>query len=534
MEKKVSLRVEFKSEAKSPIPDHELLDEIVGMANAEGGVIYLGVEDSGLVTGVSEKHQDVDGLSAMVANKTMPSVFVNAYLKEEEGCLIVVIEVPLMKNVVATSSGKVTQRRIKIDGTQENVPFFPYEYSSRASFLTEYDPSSAIVPSLDISSISMDSLHVLRLEMKKYPTSDAPLFDLSDEEFLSSLGLVRNDNGRLNMTYAGLLMLGKEEDIAKYAPGASFVYQILQKGEVLKNEEAVENIIQAFTRFSSFCESFNFFDEMMINMRRADIPYFSFEGLREAFANAVAHRDYSKLGAIRVIYDEAGLSISNPGGLIYGLKADRLLFAEPRGRNPLLSLALKRCGYCEKTGRGVDKIYYGQARYGKRWPDYSSTNEGSVTLFIPKSEIDEPFARKMMEEEKLPICSVLILAHIRERGIASNNELAKRLGIGEERLGSYLYPLEQRRIIEATSENGLWKINGDYLASKNGEEINDELLLDKAIALAKENGGILTNAYLQRKLDLLPSKAYSILKKLCERKKVRIVQTGKYSKYELI
>ena len=49
--KKESLLVEFKSDQKV-YPDRDLVEAIVAMANTDGGVLYLGVEDNGEITGL--------------------------------------------------------------------------------------------------------------------------------------------------------------------------------------------------------------------------------------------------------------------------------------------------------------------------------------------------------------------------------------------------------------------------------------------------------------------------------------------------
>jgi predicted HTH transcriptional regulator len=50
-----TLTVEFKSDVKG-LPDRDLVAAIVAMANTEGGLIFLGVEDDGTVTGVQPAH----------------------------------------------------------------------------------------------------------------------------------------------------------------------------------------------------------------------------------------------------------------------------------------------------------------------------------------------------------------------------------------------------------------------------------------------------------------------------------------------
>ena len=65
------------------LDEKELVSEIVGMTNTEGGVLYLGVEDNGDITGVHKKHRDPNGAMALIANKTVPSLSVRAEIIEE-------------------------------------------------------------------------------------------------------------------------------------------------------------------------------------------------------------------------------------------------------------------------------------------------------------------------------------------------------------------------------------------------------------------------------------------------------------------
>ncbi len=77
---KETLTIEFKSDVEG-FSESDLVVEIVGMTNTEGGVLYLGVEDDGTVTGLNKKHKDPIGLMALIANKTVPSIPVRAEIK---------------------------------------------------------------------------------------------------------------------------------------------------------------------------------------------------------------------------------------------------------------------------------------------------------------------------------------------------------------------------------------------------------------------------------------------------------------------
>jgi ATP-dependent DNA helicase RecG len=98
-----SLTVEFKSD-RHGLPDRELVEAVVCMANAQGGDLYLGVEDDGRATGLHPRHQNLDGLAALVANRTMPSVHVQVEAITVAGMLVARIQVPAMAQPIAITA----------------------------------------------------------------------------------------------------------------------------------------------------------------------------------------------------------------------------------------------------------------------------------------------------------------------------------------------------------------------------------------------------------------------------------------------
>ncbi|MBU2410456.1 MAG: ATP-binding protein, partial [Gammaproteobacteria bacterium] len=79
-----SLTVEFKSDRRR-LPDAELIDAVVCLANTEGGEIWLGVEDDGTPTGLHAEHQLLTGLPGLVAARTSPAVTVSVEAVELRG-----------------------------------------------------------------------------------------------------------------------------------------------------------------------------------------------------------------------------------------------------------------------------------------------------------------------------------------------------------------------------------------------------------------------------------------------------------------
>lgn len=196
-------------------------------------------------------------------------------------------------------------------------------------------------------------------------------------------------------------------------------------------------------------------EEIQVGLFRVPIPNFDRRAFREAFVNALVHRDFSRLGAVHVRLDDDGLSISNPGGFVEGVTLDNLLVADPRSRNPLLADAIKRIGLAERTGRGIDRIFEGMLRYGRPAPDYSMTDAYTVSVRMQSAETDLEFLRMVIvQEEKsgdMPIDTLIILSHLRQE---------RRLTTAD--LTAYTQKPEQttRNAIEKLVEAGLVEAHG--------------------------------------------------------------------------
>ena len=120
-----SLTIEFKSDRKQ-ISDSEIYENIVALANTEGGVMFIGVEDDGVVTGAKPRHgKSTDGLKLQSAifNNTVPHINtqISCFLFEDKD--IVAIAVTTYPEACATSTGKSLRRVIGPDGKPQVLPF---------------------------------------------------------------------------------------------------------------------------------------------------------------------------------------------------------------------------------------------------------------------------------------------------------------------------------------------------------------------------------------------------------------------------
>ena len=119
-----SLTVEFKSD-RSGYPDRELIEALTCLANTAGGELWLGVEDSGIASGLHRKHLNLSRLIALIAMQTHPSLVVKINKRRVNNVTVAQIIVPHTGVLIATKEGVYLQRRIKTDGTPECIRIDP-------------------------------------------------------------------------------------------------------------------------------------------------------------------------------------------------------------------------------------------------------------------------------------------------------------------------------------------------------------------------------------------------------------------------
>lgn len=450
-----SLTVEFKSDRKR-LPDSDLVEALVCLANAEGGELWLGVEDDGRPTGLHVEHRNLAGLAGLVAARTSPSLRVQVDAVNVDGMQLARITAPKAQSVVSTVGGVYLRRRLKQDGTPECTPMLPHERESRAASLGLVDVSAQPVAGATLADLDPLERERLRQAVQQYG-GDRVLLELDDEALDGALGLTaRQPDGARVPTLTGLLLVGRETSLHQLVPTHEFAFQVLAQQAVRFNEFRRFPLLKALDWLETNFRPYNPEDEIQVGLFRVPVPMVDMAAFREAVANALIHRDYHRLGAVHVRLEDDALAVSNPGGLVDGVTLANLLVTEPRPRNRALADAMKRVGVVERSGRGVDTIFRGMLKFGRPSPDYSRTDAHSVVVRLPTEPADLDFRRLVVEEERrrgaeLPIDSLIALAAIRELKRVTAEELAERI----QRDAA-----SAKRTLEALTEAGLVEAHG--------------------------------------------------------------------------
>ncbi len=447
-----SLTVEFKSDIDR-LSDGDLVAAVVCLTNSEGGDLYVGVEDNGRITGLHPRHQSSITIAALIANRTNPPVSVRVTILVEEGHQVAHIEVPKSLPPVATSEGLLQRRRIQADGSPQCVPFFPHEFISRQSDLGTLDYSALTV--VNASREDFDPLERERLRqlIERY-SGDRTLIGLTDEELEGALGLIRHEDGKRVPTVAGLLLLGRETALRRHLPTHEVAFQVLSGTEVRANDFYRMPLLKTFERIMDQFLARVEEDEIQEGLFRIPVPNYDVRSFREAFVNALIHRDYTRLGTVHIRWEQDALVISNPGGFVEGVTLDTILVTEPRPRNPALADAIKRIGLAERTGRGVDLIYQGLLRYGRPIPDYRRSTATSVVVVLYGGEADIGLLRLIVSEESrrqspLPVDSLIALSLLRQERRIDTPTLAHAIQRDDSAARNVLERLVEAGLVQA-------------------------------------------------------------------------------------
>lgn len=453
-----TLTVEFKSEQRQRLPDREVYEAVVCLANTDGGVLLLGMENDGSITGAKPRHNDaIDPrqLQAAIFNNTMPSINTRISLHELNGLTLVAIEVDSYPEICSTRDGRCV-RRVEGIGGPECQPFYPHEHASRRSDLGLVDHSAQRVEGA--SWADLDPLEIERLRQTiEQRRGDTALLALDDRELVQALRLAETYSGDLVPNIAGLLLLGREPVLRKVLPTNAVAFQVIdEKNDVLVNDWFYSPILKTLEAVEQRFAARHSEQEIIVGMFRLPVPDYSPDAFREAVNNAVLHRDYTRQGSVHVQWHPDHLLITNPGGFLEGITLSNILAHEPKPRNPCLANAFLRIGLVEATGRGVDEIFRGQVQFGRPLPDYHLSNREGVRLMLRGGDANLDFVSFVYQQARagntLSLEELMVLNHLQFERRIDISEASRLIQKGDARARNTMERLVEQGLVDARGE----------------------------------------------------------------------------------
>ena len=374
-------QVEFK---RDDIDNRRLAKELVSFSNLAGGVVLLGVEDDGELSGLVRENAEESVMTA-ARDKIRPALIpVFEVIRDvEDGKDVAVIRVPQSASVHGVWHDQRHIYYIRV-GTLTREPS-PEElarlFQQRGAVRAELRP---------IPNASLDDLDLRRLRdyFGRVREQDVPDTSQDWRDLLFNTEIMVE----AGVTVAGLLLFGAAPnrflpqagiDAAAF-PGTDKDYEIIERltlrgpmtplydSDEAQIEPGLTEQALAFINRNARAEA-----KIDDTGRRVERRRYPLEALREAIVNALIHRDYLFGGTdVELSLYSDRLEIVSPGQLPNGITPERMRRGIRANRNQLLKDVMRDYGYLEHLGMGVPrKIIRGMRAHNGSDPDLVEEDE---------------------------------------------------------------------------------------------------------------------------------------------------------------
>lgn len=437
-------RIEFKKSFS-----RSLAKDIVAFANALGGRIFIGVDDSGSVKGIETtnilKSQIIDS-----ARNCDPPIAVELQILDN----IVIVNVEEGSNKpYQCKEGFFFRQGSSSQKLNRNEIIRFHIDESKIRFDTQINPKFNYPKDFDRGKLKqyLDMIHI----STRYKT----------EDILVNLGVAQRSQGKLLFNNAGMLFFAK--DTCKFFQSAyvdAVVFKGIERINVIDRKifrgSLLENLNSARIYLQ---EHLNVRYEYRKDWKRESVYELPMNALREAVANALMHRDYFISGAnISICIFDDRVEITSPGGLPKPLTL-RDLGRKSKRRNETIADLFSRLDFVEKLGTGINKMKLWMKEYELKMPNIETngfftidfnraivSKEGRMSVKnvskvsvknVGKKERKNLIIKKIITKEPFTLITLAKEFGVTEKTIERDIEELKREGrirfVGSKRSGHY-------------------------------------------------------------------------------------------------
>lgn len=384
----------------------EYLKWICGFANAYGGSIFIGKDDSGNVVDL----KDAKKLLEEIPNK----------VRDTLGILVDV-------NLHQTNQGKFIEILV------EQYPYpvnYKGQYHYRSGSTKQELKGAALdkfllqkkgkrwdgvpVPNVSINDLKQETFEFFRKRAFRSQRIDEESLADSNEHLIENLQL---KEGKF-IKRASILLFHPNPE--KYITGACIKIGFFESDSDLRFQDEIHgNLFEQIEKTTELL--FTKYIKALISyegLNRVETYEYPKEAIREALLNAVAHKDYSGGVPIQISVYKDKLLIWNEGQLPENWTVKNLLEKHAsRPYNPDIANALFRSGYIESWGRGTIKIINECKKAGIPEPVFTY-DSSDISIEFRKDIYNEKHLQSIDLNER----QVKAVLYVKEKGRITNKE----------------------------------------------------------------------------------------------------------------
>lgn len=397
-------QIEYK-EATIDLPK-SLFDSICAFSNREGGDIFLGVHDTGVIFGVNPASASklISNFVTLANNKDkiFPPLYLTAkeYIYTSDGTFwgldkkgkhiqeqvgeyhIIHIHVPVSPSVVR-HKGRIFDRNDDADfdiTDLSNRVFQCYARKQSTYYVNKVYPHWQVS---DLRADLIDKARQMAITRKQlFDKQRHPWADMDDEELLRTSSLIlTNEEGNTGITLAAILLFGTDNMIASACAHhkTDCIYRVYNVDRYDDRDVILTNLLESYERMFEFGQKhlndLFVLDGIQSVSARDKI-------LREIISNSLAHRDYSNGYVAKMLIERDKIMIEN-GNRAHGIGILNIKAFEPFAKNPVISKIFREIGYADELGSGMRNSYKYTLMYSGAEPEFI---EGDIfKIIIPLS-----------------------------------------------------------------------------------------------------------------------------------------------------
>lgn len=498
-------------EFKQGVPMEKIAEAVTAFSNSDGGVLLLGVDDVGRVVGITTDGEQQAKVHRAVGLVHNPGRYeIHELVVGERGVLALSVQ-RRREGLAQMRDGRVLVRRGAMNTALIGDDLMRFV---AARSLTRYEATSSGIALEDASQEQVEAIR----HAFGWPEE-------SVEQRLIELGLADQSTGGSVLTIAGALyLLPKPSE----ALGKTYVeiFRYRDDSDVWDRRlqidgPANEQVVQATHTLMDDLGA----DVVVIGLHRHELPRIPEEVLREAIANAVAHRVYENARQpVRIEVRPDRVTVRSPGGLPEPITLENIR-EQNAARNITVIKVLRRLRLAEDAGLGIDVMQDTMEDALLAPPEFAADGAHVEVVLRLGSAVTPQERAWMAEVEKrgeIRSRDKLLLLHAARGELLTNASVRDLLKVDSTHARAALQKLRDLGYLQQSGERG----GASYLLAKelsppSGIQLSATELEDLVVVLATE--GRITNERLRARTGLDRGEALALLS--------RLVKTGRIQRH---
>jgi ATP-dependent DNA helicase RecG len=421
--------LEFKSTF-----DREAIETLTAFANTNGGLLLVGVQDSGVVIGTTVGKETVQNWINQIKMATMPSIIPDVEILTVDS-----------KTIVSFSLSSFPLKPVSCKGK-----YFKRNHASNR-LMTLNQVSDAYLKTFQLSwdsyqctDASLEDIDVRKLDQFITKVNRIERFHLDDNHLytLEKLRLVKD----AIPTNAAMLLFS-----ANPLPFNIHIGRFADVVTILDDVQITDTLPDAFSKAMQAIAKHINISFVITGSERKEVWEYPQVAVREALANAIVHRDYQNPSDVQIKIFDDRMTIYSPGRLYGNLTVQDLLRDSYPSelRNKLVAEAFYLTGIIEKYGSGLPRIRRVVEDAGNIDFSMEELPNGFLVTFKKRHEenvggINGGINQLINYIEKNPGCKAIAIAEVLKVSQRSLERILKKLKddnkivfIGAKKTGGY-------------------------------------------------------------------------------------------------